>query len=722
MSQNNSGASPKHPAEKQQHDQNRAKFILNQYFTQVHFGCNEKLITHSKYCCHNPLFARISDPSDAAVEALTLGQKYEEKYLCSYLSASKNERNITSQNIEVLLELSKDNNYSIIVNFIATNFSLPTSITSFKTDKKQNTDDPNYFQGLDLCDIKKIFDSLLNLNRDEIREEIRKSITQLSNNLKYNSKTYNSVDHLKPFAFLIMNPFIHELDNRNILANVCSAIYNLNHSMITEFYNWFLNFPKEDFIQMLTNFNQFITVRILTDGNESEKYDLHSDDSIKGACAIIDLLYKVNEIKNYISYTEFYNDMINDRLDFNVDFPNLIRKDGFTFSTYPCVLDVNSKSMYLTIEHTLQQKYHRTPLGNFGYATAEDFLIFKVNRENLIQNTLDRIQQLKSRKKDDLKKELKVHFIGEEGIDQGGVKQEFFQLIVRKIFDPEFGMFKYNENTRCYWFNQDSTDVIEFELIGIILGLALYNNIILDVHFPLVIFKKLLEQSVKFEDIETIDPTIYNSLVSVRDTHDDVSDWCLYFSVSYESNFGENKTVELRKNGENILVDNQNKKEYIQLYQDYILNSSISKQWNPFFKGFRMVCDSDILKFVRPEELESLICGVEDLDFSELQNVANYDGGYSEEDTTIKNFWRVLNELSNENKKKFLSFTTGSDRVPHGGLRKLAFTITKTGDSDRLPSAHTCFNTLILPAYPSFEKLRDLLTKALTHSEGFGLK
>jgi hypothetical protein len=42
----------------------------------------------------------------------------------------------------------------------------------------------------------------------------------------------------------------------------------------------------------------------------------------------------------------------------------------------------------------------------------------------------------------DLKKPLKVVFYGEEGIDEGGVQKEFFQLIISDLFDPKFGMFK----------------------------------------------------------------------------------------------------------------------------------------------------------------------------------------------------------------------------------------------------------------------------------------
>jgi ubiquitin-protein ligase E3 A len=41
----------------------------------------------------------------------------------------------------------------------------------------------------------------------------------------------------------------------------------------------------------------------------------------------------------------------------------------------------------------------------------------------------------------DLKKQLVVEFDGEQGIDEGGVSKEFFQLIVEEIFNPDYGKF-----------------------------------------------------------------------------------------------------------------------------------------------------------------------------------------------------------------------------------------------------------------------------------------
>lgn len=40
----------------------------------------------------------------------------------------------------------------------------------------------------------------------------------------------------------------------------------------------------------------------------------------------------------------------------------------------------------------------------------------------------------------DLKKQLYVEFEGEQGVDEGGVSKEFFQLVVEEIFNPDIGM------------------------------------------------------------------------------------------------------------------------------------------------------------------------------------------------------------------------------------------------------------------------------------------
>jgi ubiquitin-protein ligase E3 A len=46
---------------------------------------------------------------------------------------------------------------------------------------------------------------------------------------------------------------------------------------------------------------------------------------------------------------------------------------------------------------------------------------------------------LESKPEAELRKQLRVHFVGEEAVDEGGVQKEFFQLLVREMFDEKYG-------------------------------------------------------------------------------------------------------------------------------------------------------------------------------------------------------------------------------------------------------------------------------------------
>ena len=71
------------------------------------------------------------------------------------------------------------------------------------------------------------------------------------------------------------------------------------------------------------------------------------------------------------------------------------------------------------------------------------------------------------------------------------------------------GLFLYDESTHQHWINPSSLENdSEYQLIGLLLGLAIYNNIILDIRFPLVIYRKLLGCPVDFTDLYTSHPVM----------------------------------------------------------------------------------------------------------------------------------------------------------------------------------------------------------------------
>jgi len=74
-------------------------------------------------------------------------------------------------------------------------------------------------------------------------------------------------------------------------------------------------------------------------------------------------------------------------------------------------------------------------------------------------------------------------------------------------------MFKFNEESNLCWFTndpaKDNTMLLEYKLIGRLIGVAIYNSVILDLHFPLALYKKLRGVKVDLEDIKELDPVIF---------------------------------------------------------------------------------------------------------------------------------------------------------------------------------------------------------------------
>lgn len=104
---------------------------------------------------------------------------------------------------------------------------------------------------------------------------------------------------------------------------------------------------------------------------------------------------------------------------------------------------------------------------------------------------------------------LQVKFHNEEAEDAGGVKKEFFMLVLKEILDPKYGMFKEYEETRTIWFSEDSLeDEVMYFLIGLLCGLAIYNFIIIDLPFPLALYKKLLKEPCGLVDIKDLSPVL----------------------------------------------------------------------------------------------------------------------------------------------------------------------------------------------------------------------
>uniref|UniRef100_A0A8C1VJR7 HECT domain-containing protein n=1 Tax=Cyprinus carpio TaxID=7962 RepID=A0A8C1VJR7_CYPCA len=337
--------------------------------------------------------------------------------------------------------------------------------------------------------------------------------------------------------------------------------------------------------------------------------------------------------------------------------------------------------------------------------------VLHINRKSVLTDTLKYLRQ----KTHAFRYPLQVTFIGENGVDMRGLSAEFFFLLSQSLVKWEKKVLEIHESS-LVWFNPDGMQANrDFYYLGVICGMALYNLHYINIDFPLALFKKLLQQSPTLNDLEELSPVEARSLKSLlEEDEDEVVDMLfLDFTV---------KGKKLIPNGDQIQVTKVNRQKYVDLYVDFVFNKSVKKQFKHFSRGFFKGCPLDAWSMFHPEELQELLHGSPKYEWKELQQCASYEK-CSASDELIKNFWTVFFELSEENKKKFLIFLYGTDRVPVGGFskRSLKILLSDCPDADdRLPEAQTCFGRLILPKYSDINTLRNKLIHAISFCEVFG--
>ncbi|XP_044303591.1 E3 ubiquitin-protein ligase Itchy homolog isoform X2 [Varanus komodoensis] len=350
-----------------------------------------------------------------------------------------------------------------------------------------------------------------------------------------------------------------------------------------------------------------------------------------------------------------------------------------------------------------------------------------VSRKTLFE---DSFQQIMSLSAGDLRRRLWVIFPGEEGLDYGGVAREWFFLLSHEVLNPMYCLFEYaGKDNYCLQINPASyinPDHLKyFRFIGRFIAMALFHGKFIDTGFSLPFYKRILNKAVGLKDLETVDPEFYNSLIWVKENNIEECGLEMYFSVDKEI-LGEIKSHDLKPNGSNILVTEENKEEYIRLVAEWRLSRGVEEQTQAFFEGFNEILPQQYLQYFDAKELEVLLCGMQEIDLTDWQRHAIYRH-YTRTSKQIVWFWQFVKEIDNEKRMRLLQFVTGTCRLPVGGFADLMgsngpqkFCIEKVGKENWLPRSHTCFNRLDLPPYKSYEQLKEKLLFAIEETEGFG--
>ena len=141
-------------------------------------------------------------------------------------------------------------------------------------------------------------------------------------------------------------------------------------------------------------------------------------------------------------------------------------------------------------------------------------------------------------------------------------------------------------NQCCLWSGE------EYRLVGVLLGLAVYNDVLLDIHLPKVMYQKLLRgDKFKLSDVSSIDPLLCEGLQMLLDFSppESVEEvFCRTFEVEWEE-YGAVRKHELIPQGGSIPVTSENRVSYVQLLVQWLLVDSVRQQFDDLYLGFSRV-------------------------------------------------------------------------------------------------------------------------------------
>lgn len=185
--------------------------------------------------------------------------------------------------------------------------------------------------------------------------------------------------------------------------------------------------------------------------------------------------------------------------------------------------------------------------------------------------------------------------------------------------------------------------------------------------------------------------------------------------------------VEMMKGGRDEWLDVHNVEQYVKLSLEWLLQLGPERQLEALKEGFESLIPLTSLNIFYPHELDTLFCGnpFEAWTPQHLSIYCRVDHGFDLSSAPVQFLFQVLHSFTAQQQRMFLQFSTGSPRLPVGGLKSLSPSLTivrksigAQEDADLfLPSVMTCANYLKLPHYSSLQVTRSKLLTAISEGQ-----
>jgi hypothetical protein len=331
--------------------------------------------------------------------------------------------------------------------------------------------------------------------------------------------------------------------------------------------------------------------------------------------------------------------------------------------------------------------------------------IISVDRSRIIDSTFLHLGSEEA----DFRKNVKITFEGEDGVDAGGLFKDWVTRFATDLIVKDDYLFKLDAETNQVKITQRELKTIEdvqrLMSIGKFLGIvARRDQATAPISLPLVYYSKLLDKPLMWDSLSEEEKHRTNFHATMR----------------MPSNLWGDEILE-------VVWTLENRLELVNRAINFLSEDEMVKighvKW-----GLEEVLSEDVMNLLSPQDLQAMIEGDSEIDPADLlhnkeltTSSISHQKKYTD---TVTWFERLIGEeMDQEDLKKLVQFVTGLARPPLGGFSKLnpKFTLNiYDGPASKLPTAHTCSNTIDIPLYESEEMFVAKLYLAINSDPGMG--
>uniref|UniRef100_A0AAQ5ZA97 HECT domain-containing protein n=1 Tax=Amphiprion ocellaris TaxID=80972 RepID=A0AAQ5ZA97_AMPOC len=502
--------------------------------------------------------------------------------------------------------------------------------------------------GLDLSLTQRVFEKLV--KTDAVSSEVEAAVLKLLQSL---DEEPVGLEGLR--IFLILTELLYaiqkqkEQQNMKLAEAMAAAVQRLSAESLQIIGDWWSSLQPSTMIRHVQAWKNVLSRLLSVVPVPSAVWP-----SVQNVLRILQNMHNANKDKKKIPEATFGAEINQQFLveDLRLWRATIVNKgEPLLLSSFPFVMDLKSKRMVFDTNASWTMSEHQAPryMAPYGFVPVlNPYFELNLKRASLLEGTF---MQLGAAQHSSFKKPLVVYFDGDTKVTDV-YKRDFFHHLFPDLMSAELGMFMFNDNGTLAWFSSNVTEESRkrIYLFGVLCGLALYNQSMVYLPFPLVLFKKLLGVEPTLQDMMEFSTDYGRVLQSYLTYEDDVLE-------NLEQPFSfpwDGKEVDLDPQNPAKTVTGQNKKEYVDACVNHAFNTSVESSFQEFQRGFFQVCERRLVQLFQPEELQGVLAGRDQYDWAKFKRNTVYEPEFHLHHPTIQMFWEVFDELTEDQKKDFL--------------------------------------------------------------------